>query len=160
MSKSAVRAAVCAALAGGPAVGFAQALEEIVVTAERRETSLQQTPISIAAFTAETMELKGLETIEDVATFTPNLDIKGSRGTGNIAPTYQIRGLAGGGGAGGERSTAMYIDGVFMPRTTGPYMNVLDIDRIEVLRGPQGTLFGRNSTGGAIRVFTKQPGPE
>ena len=54
----------------------------------------------------------------------------------------------------------MYIDGIYMPRTTGPYMSVLDIERIEVLRGPQGTLFGRNSTGGAIRVFTQQPGPE
>ena len=54
----------------------------------------------------------------------------------------------------------MYIDSVFMPRTTGPVMRVLDVERIEVLRGPQGTLFGRNSTGGAIRVFTQQPGPE
>ncbi len=138
----------------------AQQLEEIIVTAERRETSLQETPISIAAFSAETMELKGLETLEDVAAFTPNLDIKGGRTGGNISPSYQIRGLTGGGGAGGERSTAMYIDGVFMPRTTGPFLNVLDIERIEVLRGPQGTLFGRNSTGGAIRVFTRQPGPE
>jgi iron complex outermembrane receptor protein len=154
-----LRAAIAAALAGVAATSGAQNLEEIVVTAERRETSLQETPISIAAFTAETMELKGLETLEDVATFTPNLDIKGSRGTGNASPTYQVRGLSGGGGT-GERSVAMYIDGVFMPRTTGPYMNVLDIERIEVLRGPQGTLFGRNSTGGAIRVFTKQPGPE
>jgi iron complex outermembrane receptor protein len=138
----------------------AQQLEEILVTAERRETSLQETPISIATFSAETMELKGLETLEDVAAFTPNLDIKGGRTGGNISPTYQIRGLTGGGGAGGERSTAMYIDGVFMPRTTGPFLNVLDIERIEILRGPQGTLFGRNSTGGAIRVFTQQPGPE
>jgi iron complex outermembrane receptor protein len=155
-----LREAVAAVLAGVSSAAFAQNLDEIVVTAERRETSLQQTPISIAAFTAESMELKGLETLEDVATFTPNLDIKGSRGNGNISPTYQIRGLSGGGGAGGERATAMYIDGIFMPRTTGPYMSVLDIDRIEVLRGPQGTLFGRNSTGGAIRVFTAQPGPE
>ena len=137
----------------------AQQLEEIIVTAERRETSLQETPISVAAFTADTMEIKGLETLEDVASVTPNLDIKGSRGSGNVSPTYQIRGLSGG-GALGERSSAMYIDGVFMPRTTGPYMNVMDIERIEVMRGPQGTLFGRNSTGGAIRVFSKQPGPE
>ena len=101
-----------------------------------------------------------METLEDIATVTPNLDIKGvARHAATSIPTYQIRGLTGG-GALGERSVAMYIDGVFMPRTTGPYMSVLDIERIEVLRGPQGTLFGRNSTGGAIRVFTKQPGPE
>lgn len=152
-------AAIGAALAAASGAK-AQQLEEIIVTAERREASLQDTPISVATFSAETMELKGLETLEDVANFTPNLDIKGSRGNGNISPTYQIRGLSGGGGATGERATAMYIDGVFMPRTTGPYMNVLDLERIEVLRGPQGTLFGRNSTGGAIRVFTAQPGPE
>jgi iron complex outermembrane receptor protein len=151
--------AIGAALAATSAAK-AQQLDEIIVTAERRETSLQETPISIAAFSAETMELKGLETLEDVAAFTPNLDIKGGRTGGNISPSYQIRGLTGGGGAGGERSTAMYIDGIFMPRTTGPFLDVLDIERIEILRGPQGTLFGRNSTGGAIRVFTRQPGPE
>jgi iron complex outermembrane receptor protein len=157
---SALAIAVGTLLGVGGAVEAQESLDEIIVTAERRETSLQETPISVATFSAETMELKGLETLEDVANFTPNLDIKGSRGNGNISPTYQIRGLSGGGGATGERATAMYIDGIFMPRTTGPYMNVLDIERIEVLRGPQGTLFGRNSTGGAIRVFTKQPGPE
>jgi iron complex outermembrane receptor protein len=151
---------MAAVLASVSSASLAQGLDEIIVTAERRETSLQQTPISVAAFSAETMELKGLETLEDVANFTPNLDIKGGRTGGNVSPTYQIRGLTGGGGAGGERSAAMYIDGIFMPRTTGPFLNVLDIERIEVLRGPQGTLFGRNSTGGAIRVFTKQPGPE
>jgi iron complex outermembrane receptor protein len=159
--RSMTSAAVAAVLASTSPLVFAQGagLEEILVTAERRETSLQKTPISVAAFTAESMELKGVETLEDIATLTPNLDIKGSRGTGNVNPTYQIRGLSGGGGL-AERSAAMYIDGVFMPRTTGPYMNVLDIERIEVLRGPQGTLFGRNSTGGAIRVFTRQPGPD
>ena len=154
--------AVGAVLAGASPMAFAQqspGLEEIIVTSERRETALQDTPISVAAFTAESMELQGIETLEDVATFTPNLDIKGSRGNGNVSPYYQIRGLSGGGGL-SERSVAMYIDGVFMPRTTGPYLSVLDIERIEVLRGPQGTLFGRNSTGGAIRVFTRRPGAE
>ena len=96
----------------------------------------------------------------ELATITPNLDIKGSRGTGNTSPTYEIRGISGGGGATGERSVGFYIDNVFMPRTTGPVMRVLDVERVEVLRGPQGTLFGRNSTGGAIRVFSKQPGPD
>ena len=157
---SGLQAIGTALLAAVPMLGYSQVLEEIVVTAERRETSLQDTPISIIAFTAETMEFKGIETLEDVASFTPNLDIKGSRGNGNSSPTYQIRGLSGGGGATGERAVGMYIDGVYMPRTTGPFMNVLDIERIEVLRGPQGTLFGRNSTGGAIRIFTARPGPE
>ena len=92
-------AAISAALVAASAAK-AQQLEEIIVTAERRETSLQETPISVAAFTAETMEIKGLETLEDVATVTPNLDIKGSRGSGNVAPTYQIRGLTGGGALG------------------------------------------------------------
>jgi iron complex outermembrane receptor protein len=157
--RGAVGASIAALLTGVTNPGLAQDLDEVIVTAERRETSLQQTPISVAAFSAESMEVKGVETLEDIANLTPNLDIKGSRGSGNVSPTYQIRGLSGG-GALGERSTAMYIDGVFMPRTTGPYMNILDIERIEVLRGPQGTLFGRNSTGGAIRVFSAPPGPD
>jgi iron complex outermembrane receptor protein len=142
------------------ATGYAQqqGLDEIIVTAERRETALQETPISIAAFNAETMELKGVEDIQDIADLTPNLDIKGSRGNGEI-PAYTIHGLTGGGTT-GERSVGMYIDGVYVPRSTGSYMSVLDIERVEVLRGPQGTLFGRNSTGGAIRVFTQQPGPD
>jgi iron complex outermembrane receptor protein len=154
--------AIAAILAGASSQGVAQppALEEITVTAERYETALQKTPISIAVVTADAIELKGLETLEDVATVIPNLDIKATRGRGNANPQYQIRGLSTGGGAIGERSVGLYLDGIYMPHTVGPYMNLLDVDRIEVLRGPQGTLFGRNSTGGAIRVFTKQPGPE
>jgi iron complex outermembrane receptor protein len=106
------------------------------------------------------MELKGMETIEDIAEFTPNLDLKGSRFSGNTEPIWQVRGLSGGGGVTGQRATGFYIDGIYMPRTSGPFLNVLDVERIEILRGPQGTLFGRNSTGGAIRVFSKKPGPD
>src|SRR5690606_13254566 len=135
-------------------------LEEVIVTAERREMSLQDTPISVIAFTGDNLELKGVRDMMELANIAPNLDIKGSRGTGNTSPNYQIRGIGGGGGATGERGVGFYIDNVFMPRTTGPVMRVLDVERIEVLRGPQGTLFGRNSTGGAIRVITRQPGDE
>jgi len=134
-----------------------QQLEEVTVTAERRETTLQDTPISVLAFSNAILEARGVQTLEDLATNAPNLDIKGSRGTGNVSPTYQIRGISGGGGSTGERGVGFYLDGVFVPRQTGPYMQVLDLERIEILRGPQGTLFGRNSIGGAIRVFTAKP---
>jgi len=138
----------------------AQQLEEVIVTAERREMMLQDTPFSLMAFSGEKLEERGIRDMFELSTISPNLDIKGSRGTGNTAPIFQIRGIGGGAGATGERSVGFYVDNVFMPRTTGPVMRVLDVERIEVLRGPQGTLFGRNSTGGAIRVFTKQPGQE
>ncbi|MEP7246510.1 MAG: TonB-dependent receptor [Gammaproteobacteria bacterium] len=147
-----------AALGAGTA--FAQSLEEVVVTAERRETALQDTPLSIVALSSETLERKGIEELSDVALFTPNLAINGSRGYGNNQPTFSIRGISGGGGATSERGVALYIDGIYVPRTNGSVFKVFDIERIEVLRGPQGTLFGRNSTGGAIRIVTKQPGPE
>ncbi|HEY0960957.1 MAG TPA: TonB-dependent receptor [Pseudomonadales bacterium] len=151
---------ITAAMAAESHSAFAQQLEEIVVTAERRELLLQDTPISVMAFGGEKLEASGVEDMFDLADIAPNLEIKGSRGTGTTAPTFQIRGISGGGGATGERSVGYYVDNVFMPRTTGPVMRILDVERIEVLRGPQGTLFGRNSTGGAIRVFSKQPGPE
>jgi iron complex outermembrane receptor protein len=106
------------------------------------------------AFSGETLEFMGIRDMQEVANLTPNLDIKGSRGTGNTSLSYQVRGISGGGAVG------TYIDNVFMPRTSGPVMRVLDLERLEVLRGPQGTLFGRNNTAGAIRVFTKEPGPD
>ena len=146
-------AAVSAAL-GGISAAHAQQLEEIIVTAERRELNLQDTPISVMAFSGETLEFRGIRDLGEVADLTPNLDVKGSRGTGNTSLSYQVRGISGGGAVG------TYIDNVFMPRTSGPVMRVLDLERLEVLRGPQGTLFGRNNTAGAIRVFTKEPGPD
>jgi iron complex outermembrane receptor protein len=131
--------------------------EDIVVTAERRATNLQETPLSVVAFTEEITAAKGIEDLEDLSKFTPNLSITPSRGGGNNTAYFVIRGIGGGGGATGERGVGLYIDGIYMPRTSGAVLRVLDIDRIEVLRGPQGTLFGRNSTGGAIRIFSQQP---
>ncbi len=142
------------------ATAHAQTLAEVVVTAERRATSLQQTPLSIQAFTSEALEEKGVDNIQDVTAFSPNFEIKGARGQGNNTPTFMIRGISSGGAATSERSVGLYVDGVPMPRSQGSLLSVVDIDRIEVLKGPQGTLFGRNSTGGAVRIFTRQPGPE
>jgi iron complex outermembrane recepter protein len=159
---------VCATCAFAAATGLvpssvrAQALEleEVTVTAERRETALQDTPISIVALSSEALERKGVEELSDIALFTPNLAINGSRGYGNNQPTFSIRGISGGGGTTSERGVALYIDGIYVPRTNGSIFKVFDIERIEVLRGPQGTLFGRNSTGGAVRLVTSQPAPE
>ena len=130
---------------------------EIIVTSERRATNLQDTPLSVVAITEEAVAAKGIDDLQDLARFTPNLSITPSRGGGNNSAYFVIRGIGGGGGATGERGVGLYLDGIYMPRTSGSVLRVLDIDRVEVLRGPQGTLFGRNSTGGAIRIFSKQP---
>lgn len=135
----------------------ARGMGTIVVTAERRATNLQETPLSIIAITNEMVEAKGIEDLQDMARFTPNLSITPARGAGNNNASFVIRGIAGGGGSTGERGVGLYIDGIYMPRTSGAVLRMLDIERVEVLRGPQGTLFGRNSTGGAIRVFSQQP---
>ena len=129
----------------------------IIVTAERRATNLQDTPLSVVAVNEAIVEAKGIEDLADLATFTPNLNITGGRGSSNSSPYFSIRGVAGGGGATGERGVGLYLDGIYVPRTNGSVLRVLDIERVEVLRGPQGTLFGRNSTGGAIRYFTQRP---
>ncbi len=132
----------------------------IMVTAERRATNLQETPLSIMALTGEMLEAKGIEDLQDLSRYTPNLSITPTRGGGNNSSNFVIRGIGGGGGATGERGVGLYIDGVFMPRTAGAVLRVMDVERVEVLRGPQGTLFGRNSTGGAIRIFSQQPTDE
>lgn len=166
-ARSRIAAAVARTLAMGtlaalPTLTLAQevSLEEVIVTAERRETALQDTPLSIIALSSEALENKGVEDIQDLTVTTPNVAIQGGRGSGNNSPSFLIRGISGGGGATGERGVGLYIDGIYVPRTSGTIFRVFDVERIEVLRGPQGTLFGRNSTGGAIRMVTKQPSQE
>ncbi|MDB5717410.1 MAG: hypothetical protein JWM38_837 [Sphingomonas bacterium] len=150
-----------AQVAGDPAEATTSSqLADIVVTAERRATSLQDTPISIVALTEEALAERGIEDLQDLSNFTPNLTISPVRGNGNGQPNFSIRGISGGNTATSERGVGLYIDGIYVPRTSGSVLRVLDVDRVEVLRGPQGTLFGRNSTGGAIRIFTKQPAPD
>jgi len=130
-------------------------LQEITVTATRHEESLSKVPLSITALTQDAMDIRGIKDFQDIVRFTPGVNIDTS-GTNNIA----IRGIASSGGAG---TTGIYIDDTpiqirataFNPDDALP--KAFDIDRVEVLRGPQGTLFGSGSEGGTVRYITTQP---
>jgi iron complex outermembrane receptor protein len=128
-----------------------EGLEEIVVTATRREANLQQVPISVVAVTGDNLELRGLDSLERVSQAIPNLVVTG--GGGGITQTnFTVRGIP---------NVGTYVDGVWQVGSAGLLtQEFVDIDRIEVLRGPQGTTFGRDSTGGAIRIWTKKPSTE
>ncbi|MFM7272371.1 MAG: TonB-dependent receptor, partial [Gammaproteobacteria bacterium] len=135
----------------------ASGLEEIVVTAERREESLQNTPISITAFTDAKLTQLGITDVQQVADFAPNVTIQ-KQPSSNSNMGINIRGVGMGETALlADPKVGFYLDGVFMSKTVGAVFDVVDLERIEVLRGPQGTLFGRNTTGGAINVTTKKP---
>jgi len=136
---------------------FAQeaVLEEITVTAERREQSLQEVPLSIAAFPGSLVEEAQIVRLEDVAIRTPNFKMTSF----NTAESQLfIRGIGStNDGPVSDPSVAMFIDDVYIGRPSGASTDLYDLERIEVLRGPQGTLYGRNAAGGAINVFTKKP---
>ncbi|HTJ62514.1 MAG TPA: OmpA family protein [Alphaproteobacteria bacterium] len=160
--------ALCACAFGGtgasaqtPAdVPVAGQLEEIVVTARKQEEKLQTTPVSVTAFSAAMLEKQNIMTVERISNFAPNVEITQAAGTASAAEVY-IRGI---GQADYELyidpPVSMYVDGVLMARPVTTLLDLVDLERIDVLRGPQGTLFGRNTTGGAINVFTKGPSNE
>jgi iron complex outermembrane receptor protein len=137
-------------------------LEEVIVSAERREETVQSTPFSVIAFGADEIESSGAANLEDLQNFIPNLTITGGRGSGNNGPKFAIRGVGApkGGFITGDRGVGLYVDDIYYPRAQGSLLGILDIERIEVLRGPQGTLFGKNNTGGAVRYITKRPDNE
>ena len=127
-------------------------LEEIVVTATRREVNLQEVPISIMALNTEDLEMQGIETVERLQGAIPNLSVIGGTNGPTSEVGFSIRGIP---------RVGFYIDGIWQPYTSGLLdFSLEDVERIEVLRGPQGTLYGRDSTGGSIRVVTSRPGDE
>jgi iron complex outermembrane recepter protein len=141
---------------GDPA--SARAIEEIVVTARRREEDLQTTPVSVAVFSAEALDAKAISNLGDVSNFVPNVTIAPDFTVGTGASSVFIRGV----GQTDYRmfsdpGVAMYVDGVFIPRSLGGLMDLLDLERIEVLRGPQGTLYGKNTVAGAINLVSARP---
>lgn len=141
----------------------AQAIEEIIVTARKREESLQETPISIQAFTAEGLEKRGIDNISQIGNFTPNMtfDRAAAIGGSNSSAIVYIRGIGQDAAIPTiDLGVGTYVDGVYLARSIGGVMDLIDVERIEVLRGPQGTLFGRNTIGGAINITTKKPSEE
>ncbi len=134
-------------------------LEEIVVTAQKREQNLQQTPLAITAVTAVQAELRGISEVKDISSLAPNVVVL--QGTTNAtAAVVTIRGIATAAdeSQGFDSPIGIYQDGVYIARSSAASNETADIERIEVLRGPQGTLFGRNTTGGAVNFITREPG--
>src|ERR1700675_4419231 len=142
---------------------FADAIEEIVVTAEKRSENIQKVPIAITAFTAETIQSKGLTDVHSLSNLTPNVNLDGGApfsGDTSVL-SASIRGIGQDDFAFNlDPGVGVYLDGVYFARTFGANQNLLDVDRIEILKGPQGTLFGRNTIGGAINIVTHTPGTE
>ncbi len=132
-------------------------LEEIVVTAQKREQKLQSVPISITALNAAALKADRIETLNDLNAVAPNLTVRLGAG-GNQSPNYTLRGILGASSAAGQdKGVSPYLDGVYLQAQSGSVFELADIERVEVLKGPQGTLFGRNATGGAIQIITKDP---
>ena len=153
-------------MAGFTAPAFAQAtadednsaLGEIVVTAQKRAESLQETPLAITAVPAAQLELRGISEAKDLSAIAPNVSVVGST-TNATAAVVTIRGIptAADESQGYDSPIGIYVDGVYMARSSASSFEVADIERVEVLRGPQGTLFGRNTTGGAVNFVTRMP---
>ena len=155
-SPGALSAALLLALAV-PAATWAAEIEEIVVTAEKREASLQETPIAVSAVSRETIETRGLDGLRQVQFAVPALMFN------ELADMAQMT-MRGVGvdisEMSAEPGVAMHTDGVYRGGLVSSASLLFDLERIEVLRGPQGTLFGRNSTGGGVNVVTRLPGEE
>lgn len=129
---------------------------DIVVTARRREETLMDVPVAITAFTGEALEARGALDITDVGNVTPNVTLENSRAT-NSTLTAFIRGVGQQDPVGGfEPGVGIYLDDVYLNRPQASVLDIYDVERIEVLRGPQGTLYGRNTIGGAVKYVTRR----
>ena len=165
------RARLACAAGGAVALFVSQAvvaqdqggLQEVVVTAQKREQNVQDVPIAISAFTGEQLQQKGLNDIHALSNITPNVNLdSGAPFSGDSSVlSASIRGIGQDDFAFNlDPGVGVYLDGVYLARTIGANQNLLDVDRIEILKGPQGTLFGRNTIGGAISIVTHIPGAD
>lgn len=144
---------VAITLATAASVSQAQMLEEVIVTAQKRAESLQDVPISVSAMQGGKIQEAGIANMAAMADHVPNLHIANAAVNTNI----YMRGVGSGNNQGFEQSVGMYIDGIYMGRGRQYRNAFMDLERVEVLRGPQGTLFGRNTVAGAINITTASP---
>jgi len=152
-------ASVAAAQDGAQDGARSRGVDIIVVTARKKEESAQETPISLTAFTSGMMERAGIADINDVALRTPGLTY-GNYGDEKLSP-ISLRGvISSSGSAGSDPAVGIYLDEVFLGQGVGATIDFFDLERVEVLRGPQGTLFGRNTIGGVISYTTARPTEE
>jgi iron complex outermembrane receptor protein len=155
LKKSILAVAVSSVLV--PVSGYAQ-LEEVLVTAQKREQSIQDVPIAISAVSEEMLEQTGINTITEVIPMVPGLT---GADYGLATNTWAIRGIGSNDWTiGSEPSVGVFVDDAYVGRNIFATTNFFDINRIEVVKGPQGTLFGRNSAAGAISLITNRPGEE
>lgn len=132
-------------------------LKTVVVTASRREESLQDIPIAVSAYDGDALQDSQIDSLADLASTTPNVQISGAYTNGNIS----IRGIGNAQvNAGAESGVAVHVDGAYLAQPLLTLSTFLDVERVEILRGPQGTLFGRNATGGAINIIPNKPTDE
>lgn len=131
---------------------------DIIVTAQRQEQKLQDVPVSVTAFSSDQLRASNIETVADIATRTPGLSVSA---VDPINTNFAMRGIGSPPGisqnAGGDPSVVVFVDGVYAGRGGTPDLDALDLERVEVLRGPQGTLFGKNAIGGLVQFISRKP---
>lgn len=163
VSASALIASTAALAQDGAAEPAAGGLEEIVVTAQKRAENVQDVPIAITAFTSQAIEARGITGVQQLSALSPGVNLDETSpfsGSYNVLAA-SIRGVGQDDFAlNVDPGVGVYVDGVYLARTVGANQDLMDVDRIEVLKGPQGTLFGRNSIGGAISIVTARPRDE
>jgi len=138
-------------------ISSSQGVEEVVVTAQKREQKLQETPIAITALTASTIDDLDIKNVVDMAGIAPNVMLVETPSNNTSATIAMRGGVTINPAITWEPTVGVYLDGVYLGKTQGALFDVVDLERVEILRGPQGTLYGRNTLGGAINLISKKP---
>ena len=155
MSKLAAAAVAAQYLLTSPLIAYAQVLEEVLVTARKRTESLMDAPVAVSVVDGETLNREGITNLEQLSAQIPGLQL----GRTALTSSIYIRGIGTTQNPGFEQSAGMYVDGISQPRSRQFTLSLVDLNQIEVLRGPQSLLFGKNTVAGAIKVETANPVP-